>query len=206
MEIDVDKPVRRNTRLAGFDYTQAGAYLITVVTRRRVCVFGDVVDGEMRVNPAGEMVDAVWRELPAHYPGVKIDWHVVMPNHFHGIVVLTDANERAVGAGPRARPQPNADENGRPQGVAPTMGLSDVLQRFKSLTTNEYIRRVASDGWPPFSRHLWQRSFHDHIIRDDDDLARVREYIALNPAQWADDEENLANAREHERRMGGLMP
>ncbi len=195
-------PSRKRNRLSGFDYSQAGAYFVTIVARNRACVFGEVVGGKMALNPAGKMVDTAWCEFPEHYPGVNVDWHIVMPNHLHGIVVLAIGTNDAVGAGPGARPKSSTHATGRPQGVAPTLGLSDVVHRFKTFTTTTYIRRVASEGWSPFSRGLWQRLYYDHIIRDEEDLGRAREYIANNPARWADDEENADNARTH----GGQSP
>ncbi len=99
------------------------------------------------------MVDSVWGELPRHYAGVDIDGFVAMPNHIHGIVVLT-----SVGAGPGACP-----ENGQPRGVAPTMPLPDVIHRFKSLTTARYRQGVTEKGWPTFCARLWQRI---HVVLD----------------------------------------
>lgn len=101
-----------------------------------------------------------------------------MPNHVHGIIVL-------VGAGLRACPQ-----KGQPQGVAPTMSLTDVVHRFKTLTTNQYIHGVKRSGWMPFSGRLWQRNYYERVVRDENELTRVREYIANNPMQWDLDREN----------------
>ena len=195
MQMDAAKPVRRNARLAGFDYAQDGAYFVTMVTHGRACMFGDVVAGEIQVNPAGEMVDAVWRELPAHYPGVGVDWYVVMPNHFHGIVVLTSANNNAVGAGSPGPDRGNENTAGGETPPLPRPSLPNIVAYFKYETTKRVNVQRGTAG-----ARLWQRSYYDHIIRDDDDLTRAREYIALNPARWADDVENLANTREHERR------
>jgi hypothetical protein len=88
---------RRSIRLQGYDYSTAGAYFVTVCVRDGECLFGEVADGEMRLNDAGRMVLATWNELRTHYPRVHVDVHIVMPNHFHGIVFL-------VGAAPRGRP------------------------------------------------------------------------------------------------------
>ena len=96
---------RRSIRLRGYDYSRAGAYFVTVCVQNRECLFGDVVDGKMILNDAGMMIQIVWNEIPAHYPGIEIDALVIMPNHTHGIVVI-------VGAGPRACPV-----DGQPQGV-----------------------------------------------------------------------------------------
>ena len=90
---------RRSIRLKDYDYSQSGAYFITICTQKRECLFGEIVDGEMRLNDAGQMVQTTWDELPKHYTGIEIDEFVVMPNHFHGIILIHD-----VGAGPCACP------------------------------------------------------------------------------------------------------
>jgi putative transposase len=122
MKSGSEKHHRRSIRLKGYDYTQAGAYFVTIVAFHRACLFGHIVDGKMRPNDAGRVVQMVWDELPNHYSDVQCDAFVVMPNHVHGIIVL-------VGAGGRACPQ-----KGQPQGVAPTISLADVVHRFKIIT------------------------------------------------------------------------
>ena len=102
MTCDPDKHLRRSIRLRGYDYALAGAYFVSIVTQHRACLFGEVVEGTMRSNDAGQMVRAVWDELPIFYPGVNIDGIVVMPNHIHGIIIL-------VGAAPRGRPDIGSD-------------------------------------------------------------------------------------------------
>jgi REP element-mobilizing transposase RayT len=125
---------------------------------------------------------------------VEIDAFVVMPNHFHGIIILTDIQSEPVGAGPRACPTPKTaqppQKTGQPQGPAPTVTLGDVVHRFKSLTTARYRQNVKKLGWPPFSGCLWQRNYYEHIIRAENDFNTVCEYILLNPAKWAEDDEN----------------
>ena len=90
MPYDPDKHHRRSIRLKGYDYTQAGAYFITIVTQDRAWLFGDIVDGEMQVNPFGEVVVRTWNDLPNHNPHIELDAFVVMPNHVHGIIVIVD--------------------------------------------------------------------------------------------------------------------
>jgi len=102
MTCDPDKHLRRSIRLRGYDYALAGAYFVSIVTQDRACLLGEVVEGAMRSNDAGQMVRAVWDELPVFYPGVNIDGIVVMPNHIHGIIIL-------VGAAPRGRPDIGSD-------------------------------------------------------------------------------------------------
>jgi REP element-mobilizing transposase RayT len=196
MNYDSTKHHRRAIRLPAYDYAQAGAYFVTVCTQNRECAFGEVVDGEMVLNEPGRMVETVWRELPQHYPGVEVDTLVVMPNHVHGIIMLVGAGPGptslpdVVGAGPRACPDP-----GQPQGVAPTgmMSLPDVVHRFKSLTTARYRRGVLQDRWLPFPGRLWQRNYYEHVIRNEEELDAIRQYIADNPLRWAEDRENPHN-------------
>ena len=177
---------RRALRLKGYDCTLPGAYFVTICTQNRECLLGEIVDGEMHPNEAGRMVQAIWNELPNHYTGVQVDAFVVMPNHIHGIIVLSPMN-LSVEAGPCACPDP-----GHPQGVAPTLSLPDVVHRFKSLTTARYRHGVARGGWPAFDRRLWQRNYYEHVIRNERDMDRIREYILNNPLRWAEDENNPA--------------
>lgn len=189
MNYDPDKHHRRSIRMRGYDYAQEGVYFVTVCAQDRQCLFGEIVDGEIRLNDAGRMVQAVWKELSIHYPGVEGDEFVVMPNHVHGLIVL-------VGAGPRACPDVGprraCPEKGQPQGVAPTLSLPDVLHRFKTLTTKRYADSVEQLGWIPFHHRLWQRNYYEHVVRDEESLDRIRQYILDNPARWEFDRENPA--------------
>ena len=184
MKSSGEKHHRRSIRLKGYDYKQAGAYFVTVVAKDRACLFGEIAHGERRLNDAGRIIQSVWNELPNHYPGVECDAFVVMPNHVHAIIVL-------VGVGPRAYPDKGQPpKSGQPQGVAPTMALADVVHRFKTVTTKRYIDGVKKSGWVPFVGRLWQRNYYKHIIRNEEELTRIREYVANNPLQWEDDREN----------------
>ena len=161
---------RRSIRLDGYDYAREGAYYVTVCAEERQRLFGHVIEGHMVLNDAGRMVQAVWDELPAHYPGVGIDMFVVMPDHIHGIVYL--------GAGRCAR-----SAGFRPDDTPATAGMSlpDVVNRFKTMTTKRYADGVKQSGWPRFPGTLWQRNYYEHIVRNDADLNRIREYIRNNP-------------------------
>lgn len=183
---------RRSLRLNGYDYSQAGACFVTICTQDRACILGDIVYEEVRLSGAGMMVEAVWAEVPEHYPGIQTDVFVVMPNHIHGIIVILESDP-SVGAGPRACPDlgQTSKRIGQPQGVAPTgLSLSDVVHRFKTLTTKHYVDGVRNHGWPPFRARFWQRNYYEHVIRNDGELDRIREYIATNPLRWALDREN----------------
>jgi len=191
MKTGTERHHRGSIRLRSYDYARAGAYFVTLCAQERACLFGDVVDGEMRLHDAGRMVQTVWDELSVHYLGVDIDAFAVMPNHIHGIIVL-DGVDR-VGAGPRACPRSACPDEGQPRGVAPTsLSLSDVMHRFKTMTTKRYADGVKESAWPTFHDRLWQRNYYEHIVRDEASLNRIRQYIAENPARWPQDRENPA--------------
>ncbi len=189
MADDLDRHHRRSIRLKGYDYALAGAYFVTISTQDRVCVFGDVVAGVMRLNEAGRMVFNEWDTLPTRFPSVDLDAFVVMPNHIHGIIVFTtrvSVGAPLVGAQDVA---PNmATDNRATTRVAPTLG--GVVGAYKSRVTVEYTRGVKTKGWPAFRRRLWQRNFYEHIIRNEASLNRIRQYILDNPARWTFDREN----------------
>jgi putative transposase len=215
MRHNLRKSNRRSIRLPGYDYSQAGAYFVTICAKGQECLFGNIVNREMVLNNAGQMVETVWNELPKFYPSVSIDAFQIMPNHIHGIIVITRQDDvPTVGAGPRACPffaQPREGgrrpKGGQPRGVAPTgeksgfegvLSLPDIVHRFKTMTTKRYADGVKQHGWPSFPGKLWQRNYYEHIIRDENDMARIREYITNNPAQWDTDRENpMARVNEN---------
>jgi len=179
---------RKSPRLSGYDYSQEGAYFVTVCVKDRLSLLGRVIDGTMRLNQAGQMMVTWWRELERKFPSMKIDeYFVVMPNHFHGIVLVPEEE-------PCFRPNPVTTPANPPLPLAKGGHAGPPLQRivqwFKTMTTNNYIHGVKEHGWPQFKGSLWQRSFYDHVIRDEASLNRIREYIASNPLRWDLDREN----------------
>ncbi len=188
---------RKSPRLEGFDYATEGAYFITVCIQKHECLLGRVSEGIFQPNAAGKMVERWWQKLESKFPRIKIDsFYVVMPNHFHGIVFLRASDgahtgaplqESPVGADPCVRPGAPA-LSGRAHRGAP---LQKIVQWFKTMSTNEYIHGVKEYGWPQFKDKLWQRSFYNHVIRNEESLSRIREYIATNPNRWILDRENL---------------
>ena len=186
MTYDPERNRRRSIRLKGYDYTRPGAYFVTICTQNQECLFGEVVDGEMRLHQAGHMVQAEWNALPDRFPSVGIDAFVVMPNHVHGIIVMSND---IVGAGlvPAL--------NGATTRVAPT--IWDLVGAFKSRTTVLYTDGVNQIGWTPFRSRLWQRNYYEHLIRNESSLNHIRQYILANPLRWAMDREN-PNAVEPE--------
>jgi putative transposase len=192
MAYDADKHHRSSARLKTFDYASNAAYFITVCANVRANIFGEIVDGEMRLNDAGKMILEEWNQLPERFP-IQLDEFIVMPDHIHGILLFVGAG--LVPALPDQRDLQNiADQldgsdvttelNGRATTrVAPTGNpiLGNVIGAFKSITTVRYIRGVQEQSWLPFEKRLWQRSYWDRVIRDDRELEETRSYILENP-------------------------
>ncbi|MCU0491503.1 MAG: hypothetical protein MUD01_07945 [Chloroflexaceae bacterium] len=270
---------RRSIRLPGYDYAQPGGYFVTMCTHGRQPLFGALHGDTMQCSAAGHMVEHWWQALNGKFPTVRTDALVVMPDHVHGIVVITEKNndvyaggytnpplhndcndsnavgadasirpqcnggdghagddhvagddfivgrhigrplhgdgddgddandandanavDHAVGANRRVRPQCNGDDandantvdhavgaNRRVHPIASNVAVSlpHVIQWFKTMTTNAYIRNVQTGLFPPFDRRVWQRGYWEHIIRDDDALQAIRRYVAENPRRHA---------------------
>ncbi|MCL6512547.1 MAG: transposase [Anaerolineae bacterium] len=198
MTYDPRKHHRRSIRLKGYDYTQAGAYFVTIVTHDRECLFGDVVGGEMRLNAYGEIVRDEWFRTAIVRSHVILDpdEFVVMPNHVHGIIWIVGAGASpAVGAQRRCAPTGTADTAITPPTQHPVRGatpanvipgsLGAIVRAIKSATTK---RINALRGTP--AAPVWGRNYYEHIIRDQTSLHRIREYIMANPQKWSLDREN----------------
>jgi REP element-mobilizing transposase RayT len=190
---------RRSIRLKGYDYSKDGVYFITLCSQNRECLFGDIVSGQMRLNTEGKIVEKYWNQLNDRFPGVETDMFVVMPNHFHGIIFINDR----VGAGilpptieckwtpPRILETPVSKLRTAPHlraGGSPPLrkyNLGHVVAYFKYQTTKFVVFENKS-----MPSRIWQRNYHEHIIRDDDELNRIREYVFQNPMKWEMDREN----------------
>lgn len=168
----MEKTQRKIIRLQEYDYSRAGAYFVTICTQDKVHLFGDICDGKMQLNIAGKAIKKWWLELEHKFDNAKIDKFVVMPNHLHGIIMLVNAK---------------SDKTVAHIGAT----LQTILQWYKTMTTNRYIRGVGETGWTPFLRKLWQKSYYERVIRNDDELNRAREYILGNPMQWDRDKYNI---------------
>jgi REP element-mobilizing transposase RayT len=169
---------RRSTRLKEYDYSHPGAYFVTICTQNRECLFGDVADGIMVLNNAGLMIEKWLHELPNKFKGIVLGEYIIMPNHVHYII----ENTGPVGADLCVCPR-NPDK-----GEHAGSPLQKTVQWLKTMTTNEYIRNVKRNGWQMFNDKLWQRNYYEHVIRNEADLAEVREYILNNPARWNEDD------------------
>lgn len=160
MDRDRTEPCSRrpSPRLAGFDYSQESYYFVTICTQDHAPLFGRVRDGIMRLSPIGEIIEREWLAIPEFEATLHLDAWVVMPNHLHGIISLHATDER------------------------PLRGLSSIVAGFKGRATRSANRARGRQGGS-----FWQRSFYDHVVRNDADLDRIREYIANNPARWEAD-------------------
>jgi putative transposase len=229
---------RRSIRLIGYDYTSEGAYFITACVRDRECMLGAVRNGETELLALGEIVARSWDQLPQVFPSVKLDAFIVMPNHFHGIIVVTDfagATSHKDSMRVLAVAQVDADDVGATLAVAHTDAddvgatlavahtdaddvgatlavaqsgaiaqdqdragarpaptkpkLGDVVGAFKSSCVTEWLRYIKRNNLNAVGK-FWQRNYYEHIVRDESDLDRIREYIAMNPVRWELDREN----------------
>lgn len=170
---------RRSIRLKEYDYTQSGAYFVTIVTYQREHLFGKVVNGVMRLNDWGEIARREWFKTAELRPYVELfeDEFVVMPNHAHGII-WNDGNVRAVvGAERRSAPTTALTQ---PNVTAGSLGA--IVRAYKSAVTYAINAARQTRGMV-----VWQRNYYEHIVRNDADLNRIRNYIVNNPLKWADD-------------------
>ena len=169
----MEKHNRRSIRLAGYDYSQPGLYFVTICTFKHQQLFGQIEDGYMILNEAGENANICWLLIPDHFPNTELDEFIVMPNHVHGIIHIVDFGN--VGA-KNFSPLPNNMNSFH----SPSKTLGSIVRGFKIGVTN-WIRKN-TDNY-----HVWQRNYYEHIIRDEDDLDRIRKYIRHNPGNWNND-------------------
>jgi len=185
MKYNPDIHHRRSIRLKGYDYAKAGVCFLTICTHHRECLFGDIAEGRMQLNAAGKTAVRCWHEIPNHFPHVQLDTFVVMPNHVHGIWVIEDIGKdnRAKDFSPLQRRTkiqgPNAKQ--RPRGTSKTLG--SVVRGFK-IGVTKWMRKHTTVF------EVWQRNYWEHIIRDEPEMNRIREYIKTNPKKWETDRLN----------------
>ncbi|MFC1573677.1 transposase [Candidatus Latescibacterota bacterium] len=201
MTFNPDIHHRRSIRLKEYDYSQLGLYFITIVLQNKECLLGEIVNGEMVFNDAGQMITRWYFELENKFSNAKCHDYIIMPNHIHAIIEIIEnpTTMNTVGADLRVCPSDKSTEHIignqsehrlEKQGEHAGSPLHRIVQWFKTMTTNEYIHRVKTGNWRPFFGKLWQRSYYDHIIRNENDLIRIREYIVQNPLKWENDTEN----------------
>ena len=198
MQYNPDRHHRRSIRLRNRDYSRAGAYFITLCVENREHLFGDVVDGEMRLNEPGKWADECISVLPQRFPDLFVDTHVIMPNHVHMVAVIRD--DPVVGTAVGAIHELPLRE--LPVRYSPPLESPLIDPEIRRLTRRAmlipkmigyYRMNVAKQinqmrGTPGVP--VWQRNYYERIIRNDDELNRVREYIRDNPRKWLLDSEN----------------
>jgi REP element-mobilizing transposase RayT len=170
---------RRSTRLPDWDYTSQAWYFVTICAYQRKDLFGKIVQDQMVLNEFGRIVDQEWQRSAEIRHELRLDTHVVMPNHMHAIVIFDRTDETPRDISPPIR----VGAHGRAPLQRPSRSLGSFIAGFKSRATK---RINVLRGTPGMA--VWQRGFYDHIIRNPRDLARIRRYIQNNPAQWSFDE------------------
>ena len=183
-KFDPKKHHRRSIRLKGYDYSQAGAYYVTIVVWHRECLFGKVVNGKMRLNDVGMIVELEWKELAKRLQFIELGAFMVMPNHFHGILFFHEIVGATRQELPYARSGnvslPNVtidsiDGSPLPRGPQPK-SLGAIMSQFKSRVTKRLWKFPALKGTP-----IWQRNYWEHVIRNEQDLQNKTDYIEANP-------------------------
>lgn len=171
-----------STRLKGWDYSSAGAYFVTICTKNRIPYFGDIVDGIMVLSEPGKTARKCWQEIFGHFNNIELDEFVIMPNHVHGVLIIENDNDIAR--------TPNNVET--PKLGVSTTDSENIIRAWKSgsigVIVNQFKRKCTITIRKTIPEFAWQSLFHDHIIRDENELNGIREYIIHNPVNWEDDD------------------
>ena len=187
MNFDPQKHHRRSIRLKEYDYSQPGWYFITLCTNNREMLFGDVIAGKMVLNDAGVFTTECWRDIPGHYPDVCLDEFIIMSNHVHGIINISENDENRNAGAKNVRVQ-----NVRVQNFEPLQNHGNKYQKIIPRSIGSIIRgfKISVTKW--FRQNtdiytVWQRNYYEHIIRNEPELNRIRQYIIENQIQWQND-------------------
>jgi len=164
---------RKINRLQNYDYSQNGYYFVTICEKNRKEFFGEITNDEMILNECGRIIDGQWLWLKDQYDYVKLDEYIVMPNHIHGILIIENKNV-------------NGRDRSRPVPTKKIKSLSELMGAFKT-TSSKLIHQTGLKNF------IWQRSFYDHIIRNNQSLNNIRAYVKNNPIKWAMDRNNQEN-------------
>ena len=197
-KFDPQKHHRRSIRLPNYDYSRSGAYYVTIVAWQRKCLFGQVVNEEMKLNEAGKIVQWEWLELAKRLRYIELGAYIVMPNHFHGILMFLDpagATRQGVTnylSGKVSLPNVTTEGmDGSPLPRGPkSASLGAIIAQFKSRVTKRLWKTQTSNRAP-----IWQRNYYEHIIRNEKDLKHKTDYIEANPMLWGEDNENPLNIK-----------
>ena len=187
-KFDPQKHHRRSIRLPDYDYSQAGAYFVTIVAWHRECLFGDVVNKEIVLSKFGLIAKQQWEKLPERFPNIELGAYMIMPNHMHGIIEILAGRGTAGNLN---------DLDGelfcraltREQFQRPVKGsIPTIVRSYKSSVSYRINLMRNTDGVS-----VWQRNYYEHIIRSEQDLQNKTDYIEANPMLWDDDDENPEN-------------
>lgn len=177
------KNERKNIRLRDFDYSKTGYYFVTMCTYNREHLFGEIIEGNMVLNGAGKIVEKSWLDLPNHNTNIELDYYQIMPSHFHFIIkIVGDGSKPSqfdgskFWAGCEPAPTGNSVKN---------HGLPEIIRQLKTFSSKKINEMRKIKGIP-----VWQRNYYEHIIRNENELFRIRNYIINNPINWEYDEEN----------------
>ncbi len=160
MKYNPDIHRRRSIRLKKYNYSRSNAYFVTICVQNRECLLGNIINNKVSLSELGKLVEKNWNKLIQRFTNINLDSYVVMPNHFHGIIIINPPNQ-------------------------PT--ISSIMGAFKSITTKEYIQGIQDHHWPDFEGRIWQKNYYEHIIRDEKSLEILRNYIRNNPSNWKED-------------------
>lgn len=189
-KFDPQKHHRLSIRLPNYDYSQPGAYFVTIVTWHRACLFGEVVDGEMILNKFGLIAKQQWDKLPRRFPNIELGANTIMPNHMHGIIVIMYGRGTAGNL---------TNNHGEPTRRAPTHeqfqkpikgSISTIIRSYKSAVSYRINLMRGTQDIP-----VWQRNYYEHIIRNERDLQNKTDYINAKPMLWDQDDENPINIK-----------
>jgi putative transposase len=192
-KFDPQKHHRQSIRIKEYDYTLPGAYFVTIVTYQRDCLLGDIQNGTIVLNAFGQIADECWRSIPEHFPSVELGAYAIMPNHVHGIIIISgvgarhaDDTRRGASVGARHADNRKGAAVLRPNVTRPNVkpgSLGAIMRSYKSAVSYRIHKEHNATG-------IWQRNYYEHIIRNDRDLQHITDYINANPLRWNEDDEN----------------
>ena len=183
---------RRSVRLRERDYSAAGKYFLTICTRSRELILGIIENTNIILSPIGIIAERYWKNIPRHFPNVRLDEYCIMPNHIHGILIIEDMADVGVQYEipvnhieplPSSEPLHSVESHLHSFQHMVPKSIGSIIRAYKTAVT----KRCKENG---FDQFIWQRNFYDRIIRDDGELRRIQEYIRNNPANWEIDDEN----------------
>ncbi len=174
---DANHPLkpRRTMRLRGYDYRRCGIYFVTVCTHQHTQLFGWIESGKMRLTDLGEVVEKEWLHTAKARKGIQLGEFVVMPNHVHGLVIVTSEIDQSGSSADLTKYAQRSD-------TLQPRSLGAIVGHFKAAVSRR-ARTLGIDCNKP----IWQRNYYDHIVRNEKSLNEIRQYIMQNPARWEED-------------------